>query len=283
MNFKSVALIASTALVLISCGRQEAQFDSSKTKANVTSPIVPVTTVVTNPVPNPVPTAAITPAPTVGGCGPSNPENPYSAPISGTGPYKASGQYVAASFDRPIIADQTFRVSLRPIGSGANSTAGGSQNYGKMAVRVTLLRDGVAVASKDIAGLPDSTGYKTGIAAGTYSDPAIADFRSYLRSGSNYSIRVSNIQTDWTCKIACTANNSNYGCAAYGSGYDYACYNSYSGYKWNWDYNSGGWFCCSGDLLKQCQQLQCGVGFAQNTAGWAGEIMVETDNTKCIQ
>lgn len=267
MKLKAILWIMPVAVLAIACGKDETQVGTNKSGSTTGAVItVPGGTV-------PVATTNVR-----SGCGPNAPENPYEAYVTGTGAYKNAGEYVEAVFNRPIIADQTLRVSINPQGAGANSTAGGSQSYGKMALRVTLVRDGIAVASKDIGGLPDASGYKVGYPAGQLTDPMVADFdKSFLRPNAQYKILVSAVKTDWNCKIGCSPGNASLACQPY-----YGSCNTYAGYYQNVDYNSGATYCCYNNNLYNCQQLNCGVGLANSTASWTTYLYVETDNTKCI-
>jgi hypothetical protein len=270
-NFKKSAVLGLTiisAILVTGCGRQEGN-DVPVNSSTLNNPVVNPPTnnggVITNP--NPTPTPTPTPTSTVvanRGCSSSAPGGaPYSGYASGTGPYSSGS--LGVSLDRQIIADRTLRVSLTP--------QSGNPSYNTMGVKVNLLRNGTIVASQPIQ--LTSGSYSYGTQVGVTSDPMIADFsnaKTGLRfdDGANYTVSVSEVKTNWTCKTYCTANY-------------YSCYTTnFCTGRWTWDFNTGNTYCCPGTGLQSCQTLNCGLALVTSSQTWSLRLQVETDNTRCI-
>ncbi|MBI2605499.1 MAG: hypothetical protein HYW49_05395 [Deltaproteobacteria bacterium] len=178
---------------------------------------------------------------------------PFTYSLSGNG---STGKSTPSGV---IHADQDLRVQVVPGSAIVNSTGSGTKQYTKMGVTVTLLKNGSEVpgASVTIPGGTSATGYRNGLAVGAKSQ--IVDFSTYLSSGNNtYSVKVSNIMSDYTCKTYCTENNPQY-------------------WLWNGYYYYPDW-----QMINACKALQCDVGSVDNVAGWSMTVQVETDNTPCL-
>lgn len=279
MKFKTLLLIVPVAFALSACGKSS----TDATTTNSASTSAPSTNGSTNTTPAP-PTGAtsgsLVPLPagassgstastSSNGCPVYPQRNFYSYYRTGTG----TGMVYTDSND--IIADTKLRVSIQPGSAGSTAGTGGTQAYTQMAATVTLVRNGTEVASVDIPVQNNAaTGYSSGVAVNHLSDPAIADFSSFLSGQGHYSIKVSNVRTDYKCNTFCTA--SYYGCSP--------SYCGYYGYSWNWDIHTNYYSCCPGgiDILNQCQRQQCGVGTSTSNGAWSLTVKVETDITSCI-
>ena len=274
MKFKNLVVIVPLAFALAACGKSstDSATEEAATKGAVSStPAIPTTA----PAPAPV-----TPPPTTSGSGgipgptTTNPSRNYYA-------YYRTGTGTADVYSdaNDIVADSKLRVSINPGSAGATSGTGGTQNYAAMSATVVLMKDGMQVASVDVPGKDGGSQYASaGVKIGSNSNPALADFSSFLNGNARYSIKITNVRTDYKCNTYCTAGY--YGCYSY-SQYQYCQY----GWTWNWDYHQGNWACCPGgiDILNQCQRQQCGTGTPNTNASWSLTIKVETDITAPIQ
>lgn len=265
MKFRYFLIVVPLALVLVGCGKKSS---STAATQNTTTPgaVVPVPTIPTNPT-GPAPTG-----PTTGGSGScyrSVITSPiYTPTVNGTGSGSAYVWFNTTS--GRVSADQDLRVQLIPNGSGATSGAGGTQGYTMLAADVTLLEDGYEVSGARFTA-PTQTGYgqyyggtKNGLKIGVKSQ--IIDFSSFLRSGHQYSFKISNVMSDKTCRDRCNSTYYNMCAQWYGNANLYPWCPQYP------DYN----------MIYQCMQLQCDVGPVSSSAGWSATLNVETDTTPCL-
>ena len=201
-----------------------------------------------------------------GGC--SHPVVSYVAPFSETVTF-SNGNNAANNYKNTatkVYADQDLRVQIIPQSGGAG------HNYSKLAATLTLLKDGVPVDGATVR-LPTELGYQNadgnwytkGITVGAKSE--IADFSSYLTPGNHqYSIRVSDVETDYVCKTYCVASN----------------YQVYMGYYANCGDGTYGYYCTDTTMLNSCKQLNCDVQNAVVSKQFSVTVKIETDNTPCL-
>ncbi len=274
MKFRDIYILVPVALALMSCAKNDPSAAVTADTSGIsggsnTSPVVVTPPVGTSGSSGTSGASGATGGVNANGC-PIYPAHPvYSSPLM----YGTGTAAIHPTFPGPaIVADNKLRVSLKPSGSGTTGGTGGTANYNHMSADIHLLANGIEVGMITVPSQGGSSGYSTGLAVGVKSDPAVADFSSYLQGGSTtYTIKVDNVRTDYKCNTFCTANY--YGC--------YAA--SYCG-NWNWDYHQNNWTCCPGslDMLQQCQRQQCGVGTVLSNATWSLSVQVETDSTPCI-
>ncbi len=245
------------ALSISACGKRVAEGTSNSSTTNNNSSTTNNVTNNSNPTPTPTPTS------TSGGGGScSHPIVSYTTPFTYT--LTGSGNVTATTTSGQIYADQDLRVQIIPNNSG------GLQNYAKFAADVTLLMDGNPVPGATIrlpAQQSNTNNYRTGLAVGSKSN--IADFTSYLQSGNHtYSVRVSNVMTDYTCKTYCVPTNT--------------MYLVYMGYYASCGDGTFGYYCPDYTMINACKALQCDVGPVTSGRSWSVTVMVETDNTPCL-
>jgi len=282
MKLRDVFLAAPLALALTACGSS-----STATPDTSTTTTAGATTVVNPPTATSGSSLTIVGSSGSSGSGlnangcPQYPQHPlYQYPnLQGTG----SGPVFTTPND--ITADSKLRVSIVPGNANGTSGTGASANYNFLSADVHLVANGGELASFTIAGTgvtaPNGSTYPIGIPVNQTSNPALADFSSYLTGSQKYSIQVDNIKTDYKCNQYATfayyqtqGDCMYYYNPGYGEG---TCY-----YNWNYDYHTANWACCYTNMLEQAQQMQCGVGTPDSGASFSVTVEVETDSTPCI-
>ncbi|MBI3557439.1 MAG: hypothetical protein HY074_14335 [Deltaproteobacteria bacterium] len=279
MKLKDFLIVVPVALSVLACSKSSdtpvSTDNSGIVGGSTTSPGI-----VTNPGPSVGPTGTSGASGATGGLNASGcPLYPshaiYSSPVlNGLG----TGSVTPTFPGPPIVADNKLRVSIKPSGAGTTNGTGGTANYNHLSANVHLMANGIEVGMITIPTQGGNSGYSSGLAVGVKSDPAVADFSSYLQGGNTtYSLKVDNIRTDYKCNTFCTAEY--YGCYS-ALAYGYCGYGS----TWNWDYHQANWACCPGSIgmLDQCQRQQCGVGTVLDNSSWSLSVQVETDSTPCI-
>ena len=300
MKFRDVIIIMPLAFALVACGKSSTD-SAEESTVNNPNTVLSGSPLNSNPLPGPS-----------GSSGASGTSG-TSGSSGSSGTYDASGcpQYPSRSFyeyykegtgtgavytiSNDIVADSKLRVSIEPGSAGGTQGTGGTANYTYLSATVHLLRNGIEVAAKSVAG-PGATYWSylngsvassilpTGIAVGSKSDPSKANFGSYLQTGARYSIKVDNIRTDYKCNTYCTT--AAYKCLGSSSCGFYAWNQdagNYTWYDWNWDYHQNTWSCCPTTMVNDCQKQQCGVGSILANSTWSLTVRVETDSTSCIQ
>ena len=165
-----------------------------------------------------------------------------------------------------VGVDQDLKVQITPGNdSGANP-------YTKFGATVTLLRQGgspptttvVTASTTILPNVAGTTGPKGGIAVGQKS--AIIDFSQWTIPGYTYAIRLSDINTNYTCLQYCTENYYWNQCLTQ-YGY-WSCYYNYSNLVLS--------------MVNSFKQMQCDIGPITAGRGWSATVQVETDNTPCL-
>ncbi len=160
-----------------------------------------------------------------------------------------------------VTADQDLKVQITP------GTDTGTNPYTKFGATVTLLRDGSLITASATV-LPSGTGTngpKAGLSVGQKS--AIVDFSQWLLSGNHtYAVRVSTVNTSYTCNMYCTETYYWNQCLTQ-YGY-WSCYYNYSNLVLS--------------MVNSCKQMQCDIGPVTAGRGWAVTVQIETDNTPCL-
>jgi hypothetical protein len=158
-----------------------------------------------------------------------------------------------------IPADQLLKVKVTALSAIPNLNTNVTNQYTKMSMTIKLLKNGSPVSGAEVTlSNPLNVG----------SSSSIMNFSNYLTPGSGqYSIQISTVKTDYTCKTFC---NETYYTQSFVAAYGY--------YPWSYsDYQM------INSMVNSCKSLQCEVGPASQYAGWSVKVQIENDTSECLQ